>query len=298
MALIICGTINNSRLLVETVTVLSSPERGVGGRVAGGAVVAVVGRRRRARGGGAVLQAAGVHVVQLARQHLQARQRARAVRRVDVREAHARALDLRERAERQLEEALEPHDVHLAAQVLGEVAVDAERDVAVGAAEGARVERRGGAERGGHGHLVVVRAGALVLLQVAARAEAHGARAAAEGPLHVVDVEVQAQLRRLRERLVAEVAHAPPVLHEPARRVRPHVVELLALGHLERDAAGPDHHLPRHGVVVHDWHFHAYVFSFSFIILTFGWCVSWYFGIGLTRKLSLWLCIFGVRVNS
>ena len=51
----------------------------------------------------------------------------------------------------------------------------------------------------------------LVLQEVALGAEGHGAVLAAEWPLHVVDVDVEPQLRSLREHLLANAALRLPI---------------------------------------------------------------------------------------
>lgn len=54
---------------------------------------------------------------------------------VDLREETVRTLELRVEAEGDFGQTLELHDVHLGAQVFGQVAVDSKRDVAVGTLE-------------------------------------------------------------------------------------------------------------------------------------------------------------------
>ena len=169
-----------------------------------------------------LLQLGRVLLVEAVGQRLERLERVVAVGGVDLVEVDAGALHLGVGAEGQLAETLELHDVHLGAQVFGQVAVDAEGDHAVGALERARVLRRRRAERQVHVDLVEVRHRALVLLQVALGAERHGARLAPERPLEVVDVDVQTQLRRLRKHLqqqLLSVSHPPlatesrPVAH-------------------------------------------------------------------------------------
>jgi len=73
--------------------------------------------------------------------HLQTLEGVVAVRGVDFVEVDAGALHLSVCAERQLAQALELHDVHLGAQVLGQVAVDAKGDFAIFTLERPRVVR-------------------------------------------------------------------------------------------------------------------------------------------------------------
>ena len=67
-------------------------------------------------------------------------------------------------------------------------------------------------------HLVEVADGTLMFLQVAIGSEGHSTGVAAEGPLHVVDVHVEAELGGPVELLVAEGTLAlPVVVGEPGR---------------------------------------------------------------------------------
>lgn len=75
-------------------------------------------------------------------QYLQTLQRVVTVGGVDFVEVDAGALHLGVGAEGQLAQALELHDVHLGAQVLGQVAVDAKGDFAIFTLEWSGVVRR------------------------------------------------------------------------------------------------------------------------------------------------------------
>ena len=86
-------------------------------------------------------------------QELEALERVVTVGGVDLVEVDARSLHLGVGAERQLAQTLQLHDVHLGAQVFGQMAVDPEGDHAVRALERPRVLRARRTERQIHIHL-------------------------------------------------------------------------------------------------------------------------------------------------
>ena len=142
---------------------------------------------------------------------LQTFEGALAIRSFNFIEVGAKSLHLGINSDRQLARALQLHDVDLGPQVFGKMAVNSEPNEAVPALEGPRVGRGRCPECLVDVNLVEVARRPLVLQKVALGAEGHRAVLAAEGSLHVVDVDVEPQLRRLREDLFADSALRLPV---------------------------------------------------------------------------------------
>jgi len=161
-----------------------------------------------------LLQLGRILFVKSMGQRLEALQRVVTVGGVDLVEINSGTLHLGVSAEGQLPQTLQLHDVHLAAEVFGQVTVDPEGDHAVGAFERPRVLRRRRPERQIHIHLVEVGDGSFVFLEVALCPEGNGACVAAEGPLEVVDVDVEAELRRFGKYLAANAAGGFAVIRQ------------------------------------------------------------------------------------
>ena len=104
------------------------------------------------------------------------------------------------------------HDVHFAAQMFRQMTVNPERDHTVSALEGSRIVCGRSSECSVDVDLVKVAHGPLVLLQMALCSEADSACIASEGPLKVMNVDVEPQLRGLREHFLADPAYRLAVL--------------------------------------------------------------------------------------
>ena len=97
-----------------------------------------------------LLEFGRILLVEPVRKRLETLQRVVAIGGVDLVQTDSGTLHLGVGAERKLAQTLQLHDVHLGAQVLGQMPVDAEGDHAVGALERTRVLRRRRPERQVH----------------------------------------------------------------------------------------------------------------------------------------------------
>lgn len=169
--------------------------------------------------------------------HLQTSKAIITVRGVNVVQIDTGSFHFRVCAKRQLAQALQLHDVHLAAKMFGQVSVYPERYLTVCTLERPRVAGGRRAKRRSHAdlqvsrdicvacmcslerrtvYLIVMGNRSLVLRQVTLGSEGDGAALASEWPLKVMNVDMQPQLTRLAEHLVANATHAPAVLGHTA----------------------------------------------------------------------------------
>ncbi|KAI8040164.1 hypothetical protein M5D96_007594 [Drosophila gunungcola] len=116
--------------------------------------------------------------------------------------------------------------------MLGQMAVDAEGNLAVGALEGSRIGGGWNAKRRRHHHLVLVCLRSFVLLQMTLCPEGDAARFALELTLHVMDVHVQGKLMLPLEGLGADGARGSRIAGNGSWRHSPavgHMLEFTAL---------------------------------------------------------------------
>ena len=102
--------------------------------------------------------------------------------------------------------------MHFASEMFCKMPVNPERDHAVSTFEGPRVVCGRSPECGIDVDLVEVSHGSLVFLQMSLCSETDSTCITSEGPLEIMNVDVEPQLRGLREYFLADPAHRLAVL--------------------------------------------------------------------------------------
>lgn len=108
--------------------------------------------------------------------------------------------------------------MRLTPQMLGQMSMYAEGNLAIGALKGTRIGCGGHTECRCHHHLILVRLTPLVLLQMSVCAERDATWFTLELALHVVDVHVQRQLMLSLEGLLANGAGGSRIVGQWRRR--------------------------------------------------------------------------------